>query len=385
MAITASLKTAAGYLNDSLEKLGFGDYRIDLDDTRAENPATDATVDADIKKIGALTPSILNPIMEQFNIILVFRNYAMMFDSSKNMTRKFWRDAITNGGGEEDIFHEIIEPLGGYWAEDFDGTDDDTVALNVAKDLVKFHKADVVKKFHTKHSHFTIPCSISDLNISKVFTAQGLTRYVDVKMANIQYSAEVKLMEETIANIVSMANDGNMIFVGDESINNKPGVDTLVEDINAYSDGMQLPSTAFNKQGVKNMSDASDLFLVTTPANWNRIKNRGYSNAFNLSEYKTKNQLIMLPAGTDLGDSPAGEKVLAMLIDRRAIVMAMRYWKMLDFRVSNTDYINFFLKVEYIMGYNEFFNAVAFCGDAIDDFDDYQPVKVVGDVDLVNE
>ena len=59
-----------------------------------------------------------------------------------------------------------------------------------------------------------------------------------------------------------------------------------------------------------------------------------------------------------------------MLIDYRAILIAIRYWEVKPFIVSNTDYRNTFMNVQGIVDYNTFFNAVAF---------------VTGDVDFFNE
>ena len=124
------------------------------------------------------------------------------------------------------------------------------------------------------------------------------------------------------------------------------------------------------------MSGEEDIFLVTTPDFVNRIQTRGYANAFNVEYYRNKNRLILLPAGTDLGDDPNGDKVLCLLVDRRAIVLSIMYWAVKPFVVSNTDYTNYFQKIKLLKGYNEFFNAVAFSGDDIGEYDDGTTVTV---------
>lgn len=355
MAIT--IQQGAQILNQSLKTLG---YEFQIDTT------SDDTIEEGFKQIGVFSPSALRGIMDQVVTILTFRNYGIMFDKSDNPTRVFWRDFINYGGGEEDIFHEIIEAENGFWAEDYAGLNAEQskeLALEIAQDLVEYKKSKIRKKFHTDYDGFRIKLSRTDLEISSVFTPSGFTRFVDVQMANIQWSAEVKLQNVAIQQVVDMVNNQDLVFIEGLNPNSTNGVTTIVERIRTVSDGMQNISTAFNKDGVLNKSSYDDLFLVTTPEFMNRLSVRGYANAYNLNEYREKNRLLELPYGTNLGTSPTGQPVHAVLIDRRAIVLAMRYWAMMPNRVENTDYINFFLNVRFIKGYNEFFNAVAFCGD----------------------
>lgn len=363
MAITTAAQAAA-IMNESLTALGHS-YQIDTTDGD--------TIEAGFKAIGAFPPSQLNALLEQANIILIYRNYGLMFDSSKNKTRVFWRDGITNGGGIEDIFHEIIEPVQGYWAADFAGkTEQEQAALagTIAADLVAYHSSAVDKKFHTTLTHKTFPLSIAENEISKVFTASGFARYIDVKMANLQWSAEVHLQDAVIGIIAEMVLDKKVVFDTNNNLSTKIGVSKMVEKLNTYADDFKQPSTSFNYAGVKNMSDEEDIFLVTTAKYWNRLKTFGFANAFNLEEYKVKNRLLILPEGTEFGLGENGKPVEAILLDKRAIVFALRYWAQKPFVPSNTDYINYFLKIEYLGGYNEFFNAVAFECDGLDFFVD---------------
>lgn len=358
MAITTATQ-AAQIVNESMKTLGY-EYQIDV--TNGD------TIEEGFKQIGVFNPSALRRILDQVVTILVFRNYGVMFDESDNPTRVFWRDFINYGGGEEDIFHEIIEAERGYWAEDFAGLDAEgskNLALEIAQDLVEYKKSNVRKSFHTDYDNFRIKLSRSDLEISEIFTPNGFAKFVDVQMANIQWSAEVKLQQIAIDQTVKLVNDQNLVFIEGLNPNSTNGVTDIVERIRTTSSGMMNISTAFNKDGVINKSSFDDLFLVTTPEFINRISVRGYANAYNLAEYRDNNRLLELPYGTDLGTSPTGQKVLAVLVDRRAIVLALRYWNMMPNRVENTDYINYFLKVRFIKGYNTFFNAVAFCGDDI--------------------
>lgn len=343
---------AASLLNESLRKLGYS-YQIDV--------TSNDTATAGIKEVGSYSPTQRNNLLDQMNLVLLFRNYGVMFDKKDDPFTVFWRDAVNYGGGIEDIYHDIIATDDGLWAED---AIDDEGAEALAIDAYKFKKDNIVKKFHTDVQGFRVKMSRTDLELSMIFTAEGLTRYVDVQMANMQWSANVKLQQMTIAQIVKMVSDNRITVKPNYDINNVNGVTTFVESVNTASDAMQQISTEYNYSGVTTKSDKSNLFLITTPDVINRLKSRGYANAFNLEQYENTNRLIIAPMGTNFG-SANGQKVLAMLIDRRAIVMAIRYWAMRPKVIENSDFINYFLNVKFIGGYNEFFNAVAFTGGEV--------------------
>lgn len=370
MAIT-DLSTAqglAGIMNTALVNY-FGANAQQIDITSLE------TIEDGFNTIGAYPDTMKNGILEQVNVILIFRNYGTMFTESKNPTRTFWRDAVNYGGGLADIYQEIIEPISGIqgiWADDFAGKTPEQkreLALNNAAYHFNFHSGDVEKNFHTQTERYDFPISVSELEISKAFTPEGFAGYISVKIANLQWSAEVLLQARVIANMKRMVEDNNVVFFGGINLNNTSGVTEAVETLRTATDAMKAPDNKWNKAGIVTMSDEADLYLVTTPEYLNRISVRGSANAFNINEYRNKNKVIQLPAGSDLGTNPnTGEKVFAMLVDRRAIVMAMRYWKMAPFVPSGSNWQSYFLKIEFIKGYNTFFNAIALSGEDIDDF-----------------
>lgn len=349
MALTAT--QAAGYLNETLEKLG-NDYRIDT--------TSDTTLTEGFKAVGAFPPALKSNILDMQMLILVQRAYSSMFTESKNPTRRFWRDAVDYGGGIRETFLKLIEAEDGYWAEDFDGTDDDAVAESVAKDLVRFKKDDVINKIHPVNKKFRIKMSISDLEYAKVFTPDGYAAFIDRKYANFQESAEAHLMDLAISTLKDMISNKHIVVKSGYNLNTPNGVTSFVEALNTTSDGMATLSAAYNYDQVRTTTDPEDVYLVTTPEIFNRMKSRGYANAFNLQEYINKNKIIMLPAGTDLGTDDNGISIGAMLVDYRAVLLAVKYWEVMPFIVSNTDYRNTFLKVQLVAGYTEFFNAVAF-------------------------
>lgn len=378
--MAVSIVDATGYLNQSLSDLGYGQYQIPTPDG-----TNDAEVTAAYQAIAALAPSARSALLDQVVAILKFRNYGAMFDASKNPIRKFFRNDINFGGGEEDIYHEIVSPIEGNWASDFAGLDNDSqdsddVAEKVAKNLVRYYNYKVTKKFHTSKKPLDIPMSISEYEQKQIFTPEGFVRFIDVKMSNLQWSAEIALLAMVIGDIKQMVNDRAVVEVKGIDMNTPAGVTNTVEQLRTLTDAMKMPSALFNAAQVLTLSDEDDIFLFCTPEFVNRLQTRGYANAFNVEYYREHNKLVVLPYGTDLGKDTDGDPVLAVLVDRRAIVESIFYWEVKPFVVANTDYTNYFLKGQVLSGYNEFFNAIAFSGNAIGSFNPATTVNVEGDV-----
>lgn len=372
-------------VNNSLKTLGYSDYSVLA-------TGTDAEILASWNAIGALPEDALSAILKQIASIQVFRNYGIMFNAEDNPIRRFFRDDINAGGGEEDIYHKIIAPVEGIWARDFAGLDaagTRAKAEDVAAALVTFYQTDVAKKFHTRKQRFDVPCSLTEHEIRQAFTPDGMTRFIDTTLANMQWSAEVALLDLVIADVKAMIEAGATVVETGVDLNTPNGVTEHVERLRTITDAMMMPSTAFNKAEVRTKSSPEDVFLFCTPEYINRLQTRGYANAINIEYYRNNNALVILPYGSDLGtitvaDDEDGhdEKVLAALIDRRAIVESIMYWAVKPFDVPNTDYINYFLKVEDLSGYNEFFNAVAFSGSDIGTFNPALPVTASGSMDV---
>lgn len=354
MAIT--VQQAAGYLNETLGKLGY-DYRIDT--------TSNETLEAGFREVGAFSPAMLDNIVSMQMKILKTRVYTAMFTESKNPMRRFFRDAVDYGGGIQEIYMKLIKAEDGYWAH-ADMTSDEADAI--ARDLVSFKDDDVINKIHPVNFKFRVKMSISDLEVSKLFTPQGYADFLGQKYSNFQQSAEAKLQEIGIAKIKEMVAAGKCKFETGLDLSTPNGVTSTVERINTVSDGMQTLNALYNYDGVETTTDFDNLYLVVTPKFINRLRSRGYANAFNLEEYRAKNRLIMLPAGTSIGTDSTGKEIGCMLIDYRSILIAIRYWEVKPFIVSNTDYRNTFMNVQGIVDYNTFFNAVAFVTGDVDFF-----------------
>lgn len=371
MAIT--VQQAAGYLNETLGKLGY-DYRIDT--------TNDTTLEAGFKEVGAFSPAMLDNIVSMQMKILKTRVYTAMFTESKNPMRRFFRDAVDYGGGIQEIYMKLIKAEDGYWAH-ADMTNDEADAI--ARDLVSFKDDDVINKIHPVNFGFRVKTSVSDLEVSKLFTPQGYADFLGQKYSNLHQSAEAKLQEIGIAKIKEMVALGRCKFETGLDLSTPNGVTSTVERINTVSDGMQTLNALYNFDGVETTTDFDNLYLVVTPKFINRLRSRGYANAFNLEEYRAKNRLIMLPAGTSIGTDSTGKEIGCMLIDYRSILIAIRYWDVMPFNVSNADYRNIFLKIQGIVDYNTFFNAVAFVTGDVDFFNessDIVTVEAAGDLDF---
>lgn len=354
MAVTSYTPVGiATELNSTLKSLGY-DYQIDT--------TSEATITEGFNTIGAFPPNMLDNILNMQIKILQQRSYTSMFSESKNPMRRFWRNAVDYGGGIQDIFVKLIESENGYWAEE------NPDAEEVAKDLVAYKPTDIISKIHTVTDKFRIKMSISDLEYAKVFTVQGYGEFINSKYATLQQSAERALMNIGIRVAKEMIEKKHVKFVSGLSVNTENGVTGAVEAINTVSDGMQTLTKLYNYDEVETTTEFDNLYLMVTPEFYNRIKSRGYANAFNLEEYRAKNRLIMLPAGTDLGKGENGKSIGCVLLDYRAITLAVRYWEVMPFIVANTDYRNTYLKVQLVTGYTEFFNAVAFETGDVDFF-----------------
>lgn len=367
--MATTLLEGAQLINKAMSDLGITDYQIDT--------TSNETITEGLKTIGAYPPSMRNTIMEQMNLIIQQRNFGVMFNAEKNDFRNFLVDMTPNGFGIEDIYHELIEATDPLW-------DDKSEEANerILQDLVSYDENKIAKAFHTHSFASKFKTTIDERNYDKVFTAYGVTRYVDTKLANLQWSAEVYLMQVAIDLIREMVENQKLVFRGGHNPNTRQGLANLVEDVKATINGFMLPTTLYNVgipeyndsgefigyRKTKSMTNSeNDVFIITTPEMMERAKVQGYANAFNLSQYELRGRVLYAPAGTDLGEFN-GEKVLFIALDRRAIVLGIKRWIGTSFFIPNANRVNHWLLNEGIKGYNTFFNAVAFTGESVDDF-----------------
>ena len=367
MAITTATQ-AAQLVNKTLADNGWESYQIDT--TNGD------TLEAGFKAIGALPPTMRSNILEAYLLVLEQHTFTSMFDESKNPTRAFWRNGLSYGGAIKEIFLKLIEAEDGYWS---DANMTDEQAQAIATDLVKFKADDILQRIHPINEQFRLKLSISDLEYSKIFTPAGMEEFLNGKYANYRQSVEAKFMDLVITYLKKMVSDSKVKVLTGFDLNTANGVTAFVEQLNTVNDGMQTLTAMYNYDEVRTLSPTSEyVYLVSTPEFYNRMRTRGYSNAFNVEYYKNNNRLIMLPAGTNLGNGPSGRQIGAMLVDRRSVICALRYYDTKPFVVSNTDYRNMFTNVQCIIDYNTFFNAIAFETGEIGNFTDGDGYGIVG-------
>lgn len=370
--MTITLNEAVDIVNESLATQGY-DFQIDK--------TSDDTIEAGLKKVDSYPQTQRNAIMEQMNLIVQQRNFGVMFNAEKNKFRRFLIDLTEEGFGVEDIFHELSDGIDPLW-------DDKSpeATQRILEDLVSYDNNKVVKAFHTKSFSRSFKATVDKRNYQKVFTKRGITRYIDTKLANLQWSAEVWLMNQIIGIVQGMVSDGKIIFNSGHNINNNSGLSNFVESVKATAQGFLTPSNLFNYgapefdtedkivnyRKVTNLTDESDdIFYIVTPEVMERAKVQGYSNAFNLSQFEIEGKIIYVPSGTDLGTIEIDgktERVLMVVLDRRAILVGIKHWLASSKFIENVFRTNHWLNIEGIKGYNTFFNAVAFTGEGIDDF-----------------
>lgn len=359
--MATSLKEGVEIVNNALTSLGY-EYQIDTTDN--------STMTEGLEAIGAYAPSQRNAIMEQMNLILQQRNYGVMFDASKNKFRTFLVGMEENGFGIEDVFHCLIDGRVPLW-------DNNNTAQEIAEDLVSYDTNKIVKVFHTEPASRQFKTTIDRRNYEKVFTAYGVTRYIDTQLANLSWSAEVWLQSQIIEIAVKMVADSKIKFSEGNNINSEQGIRNMVEELKTTVSGFLTPTSLYNLgafnastnayESVINMSDSEDdIFIITTPSYMQRLKVQGYANAYNLSQFELDGRIIYAPEGYDLG-THNDKKVAFIAIDRRALVFGIRRWDASSFFIPNTHNVNHWLTVEGIKGYNTLFNAVAFTIDSIDE------------------
>jgi hypothetical protein len=120
---------------------------------------------------------------------------------------------------------------------------------------------------------------------------------------------------------------------------------------------MELPSKMYNAESVLNSSVGSRTYILTNHVVDEYINVKGRSSAFNLSLTEYGISTLYAPYENELFTD-----TLAIVLDRRAVILGIRTYMMTNFYVKNALYENFWMSVEGIKGHNRFFSAVVFVG-----------------------
>lgn len=340
MAVT-TLAEALAVCNTAYENLGYA--QAGANQITADNLAT----------YGLFPPNQINAIIEQMNLILEQRFFMNLFNAEKNPWRQFIIDMTRNGFGILDVYQEFLDGAAPMWSS----TDS-----QIAADMVGRAADAVARKYHTTPMSHQFKATIDEREYSKIFTEYGLPRFVDCKISNLSASAEYWLKNQIIDEVMDMLDAGDAVYKQGYTLTTIDGVKSMIEDIRSTMDDMLIPTPNYNKDQIVSMADdPSQLFLITTPENMERLRVYVNSGAYNLSDVMLNAQVIYAPNGTDLG-SYQNENVLFLLVDRRAIVIGIKTWRITNFLVPNTLYHNNWLTVEGLRSHNTFFGCVAFTG-----------------------
>ena len=348
MAVT-TLEQAIEYVNAAQKELGW----TDAPEITAENFDT----------INVLPAEMKSDLLKMIILLNRQRTFAMAFDASKNKFRQFYTDLTGSGWTIQDIFVHIFDGVTPLW------DNPDATPEQIAADLVAYKETELSKKYHYQAIKKVFPTSVDERTYNKVFTAREFPRIVDMILTNDVRSAEYWLLKEFIAEIKEMVDTGDIVYKTGYSLNSVQTIKNFVEDLRATMEGIALPDTKYNKEGVITLADKDELFLVTTPEILERIKVQDLSGLFNLDKGNIpEGNIITVPNGTDLGTDPeSGKDALMVLLSDKSVVMGIKTWNKRAFAVPNTMTLNTWLHIEGIRSHNIFMPAVAFCGD----FDDF--------------
>lgn len=322
----------------------------------------DPEITADnLEQFGVLPPNVMNKYINGLNLILEQRYFTAVFTSDKNPWRKFLMDLGKAGFGVKDMFVELVEGQVPMWDASY--TD-----AQVVEDLVSYVVDKVKVKYHEQSVQNQFKATIDEREYSKMFTAAGLPRFIDAKIINLNASAELWLQNEIIGLIKEMVDKGDVVVKSGYDMTTVDGIKKVVEDIRAITTGATMPSDKYNPEGVMTLANGKeDLFLITTPEIMERVNVQDLASAFNVNFANLPSNVVFAPNGTSLGTDPeSGKDALFILIDRRALVVGIRTWRMTTNYIPNKLQWKNWLSIEGLKSYNTFFTAVAFCGD----FDD---------------
>ena len=364
MALSATTIAIISAINKSIADTGYAEkYEITYDGDTTEKQALDK-----IKELANIPEDQWNNIMGQLNLIVQQRQFRNMFDAERNDFRRFLVDMTEEGFGIEDVFQEVLDGHEPFW-DDNDPQTRDGNSYGSWEDLTTQEKEKIKRKFHITPFEQQFKTSTDRRNYSKVFMLASQQRYMDNKLANLSVSAELYLMKTVIiGQIKELVESGEIIFNTAHNVADNQGIKNFLESVRATMGGMLQPTTAYNFDGVETITrSVDDLYIVTTPDVFERVKVQSYSGAFNLSEMEIKGKVIYAPNGTSFGNDPATNKPVNFLIlDRNSIVVGLKRWLGSNFFVPNKHITNHWLTIEGVKGYNTMFNAMAYCVDGME-------------------
>ena len=317
--------------------------------------------------ITSLSEEQQKALFNQMYLVAEQRGHENIFSAEKNSFRSFIVDAGEFGWTIQDYMLEVLDGVTPQWRV---GSYTDA---EQAENLVKDYEQNIKSSFHYKPFANQFPTTIRDYEYKKSFYPSKFGAFVSRKIGMLNTSAEIYLQNSVLIDeIMDMATSGHMVIKNGHTLNNSNGILSMLEDVKTTYEGFMQPNSIYNADGVISITPYEDLIYIICKASaLNRIKVREYSGAFNLEQMKLDGRIIIIPEDyevpkvtTDNGD----EEPLFFVVDRRAIVVGVKLWKMGTFYVPNQYKTNHWLGVEGIRGHNKFINAVAFTGEEFGNF-----------------
>ena len=323
----------------------------------------DTITQENITKLLQLPDAQLQTIINNLYLVSEQRGFQNLWSSEDNPFREFLFDMKNNGWTIQDYMIDILEGMTPYW-------DDSYTDAQVAEGLVKDYEQKFETSFHMTPFSKQFATTINEKDYSKYFYPYSLQSFVDMKINNLPSSAEIYLEKQVLIDEVKqMITDNDVIVKDSYDPNSDIGIKHMIEDMKTVYKSFKQPTNMYNKRGVISITPSEDMiFTFMKPSTMERLKVYVNSAAYNLDEVMLKGRVIFIPEDMTLGTDTQGNEILAVILDRRALVVGLRTWKMRDFEIPNTLRRNYFLSIEGIRGHNDFINAVAFKGAKVANF-----------------
>lgn len=303
-----------------------------------------------ITEIGVTSPNLRSEFIDQIMLVLNQRFWRGIFTPDDNFARAFSVDLGENGWGMLETFQHFLEASTPMWQEE----DSDTIAT----DLVTPVSQKLSRKYYDSPLSAQFKNTIDRRNSAKIFTPEGMREFIDNATAILSASAEYFLMNEILSEIKNAKDSGDFVEYNKEhSLLTREDILETLADIRGVAKDMTIPSKLYNAESVLNSTNNSRVYILTNHIVNERINVLGLSENYHLDLSEFNISTLFAPFENELFDD-----TIAVVLDRRAIIMGIRTYMLSNFYVKNTLWENFWMSVEGIKGHNRFFSAVVFKG-----------------------
>lgn len=314
-------------------------------------PGTNFINDTTISTIGVASPDLRSEFIDQLMLVLNQRFWRGIFTPGDNFARAFSVDLGSNGWGMLETFQQFLDAATPMWDSSKNPSD-------VASDLVTPVSQKLSRKYYDSPLAAQFKNTINRRDTAKIFTAEGMAEFINNATAIMSASAEYFLMTEIMKEIKAAKNSNDFVIYDNEyHLSDKDSIDDFLATVRGVAMDMELPSKMYNAESVLNSSVGSRTYILTNHVVDEYINVKGRSSAFNLSLTEYGISTLYAPYENELFTD-----TLAIVLDRRAVILGIRTYMMTNFYVKNALYENFWMSVEGIKGHNRFFSAVVFAG-----------------------